>query len=73
MQKLLNQAKKELTNLHSGEVFQLKDLFKGYGWKRIQKCKRLELGKQFLEYVNSSSDVKTLDKKSDNHYEYKKL
>lgn len=73
MQKLLNQTKQELNNLQSGDTFLLKDLFEGYEWNRIERSNKIELGKLFLEYVNSRSDVKSLGKTTSNHCKYEKL
>jgi hypothetical protein len=49
---LLEQAIKETENLNKGEVFLVKDLFKGYVWNRIPRKYRLLLGTLFLNYVN---------------------
>ena len=46
--KLLDEAIKETENLHEGEVFLVKDLFKGYVWNRIPRKDRLLLGTLFL-------------------------
>ena len=43
MKLLMKKALNELTNLQSGE-FLLKDLFKGYEWKRLDRNIRLKLG-----------------------------
>ena len=43
MKLLMKKALNELTNLQSGE-FLLKDLFKGYGWNRLDRNIRLKLG-----------------------------
>ena len=49
---LLEQAIKETENLNDGEVFLVKDLFKGYVWNRIPRKDRLLLGTLLLNYVN---------------------
>ncbi|HAX73060.1 MAG TPA: hypothetical protein DCY20_06000 [Firmicutes bacterium] len=41
---LLDKAKAELTYLMQGEVFLVRDLFKGYEWNRISRSDRLLLG-----------------------------
>jgi len=41
---LLETAKNEVTNLKYGEVFLVRDLFKGYEWNRISRSDRLLLG-----------------------------
>lgn len=50
---LLDNAKDELTNLLRGEVFLLRDLFKGYEWNRISRSDRLLLGTLFLNYIKT--------------------
>ena len=52
---LLDKAKAEILNLLSGEVFLLRDLFKGYEWNRISRSDRLLLGTLFLNYVKSEN------------------
>lgn len=47
---LLEEAIKETENLNEGEVFLVKDLFKGYVWNRIPRKDRLLLGTLFLNY-----------------------
>ena len=41
---LLSQALSETNNLNEGEIFLVKDLFKGYEWNRIERKNRLLLG-----------------------------
>lgn len=48
---LLDIAKSELENLLPGEVFLVRDLFKGYEWNRISRSNRLLLGTLFLNYI----------------------
>ena len=50
---LLDNAKDELTNLLHGEIFLLRDLFKGYEWNRISRSDRLLLGTLFLNYIKT--------------------
>ncbi|PKL12628.1 MAG: hypothetical protein CVV52_09260 [Spirochaetae bacterium HGW-Spirochaetae-8] len=50
---LLKAAVGEAKNLQEGEVFLVKDLFKGYVWNRIPRGDRLLLGSLFLSYVGS--------------------
>ena len=54
---LLEIAKDETKNLISGEVFLLRDLFKGYEWNRIPRTNRLLLGTLFLNYIKSTDTV----------------
>ncbi len=50
---LLEIARAELSYLLPGEVFLLRDLFKGYEWNRISRSERLLLGTLFLNYVKT--------------------
>ena len=70
---LLNTAIKETENLNKGEVFLLRDLFKGYEWNRISRSQRLLLGTLFLNYVNTSNaNVKGIHKSSSGQQRYLK-
>ena len=70
----LDQALKELTNLQVGEVFLVRDLFKGYVWKRIPKSDRLRLGTLFLTSITGAKyNVRPLGKTTANQQEYEKL
>jgi hypothetical protein len=71
---LLEKAIQETEELRPDEVFLLKDLFKGYEWRRIPVNERLLLGTLFLNYVNSN-DIKVIaiEKTSSNQQRYKKL
>lgn len=74
MNPLLNDAITELVNLNSGEVFLVKELFKGYVWKRLGKGERLTLGTLFINEVknNPSLGITVLDKTTSNQQKYKK-
>lgn len=41
--------------LNRGEIFLLRDLFKGYEWNRISNSGRLLLGTLFLNYIKSNN------------------
>lgn len=57
-----------------GEVFLVKDLFKGYVWNRIPRKDRLLLGTLFLNYVNKMEDnIKAIEKTSPNQQRYQKV
>ena len=47
---LLELAKNELVHLKYGEIFLVRDLFKGYEWNRISRSDRLLLGTLFLNF-----------------------
>lgn len=64
---LLDQAIREVDQLFDGEVFLIKDLFKGYEWNRIPIKDRLLLGTLFLNYVNKTSgNIVAIEKTSSN-------
>lgn len=70
---LLEQAIKETEFLTSGEIFLVKDLFKGYEWNRIPLKDRLLLGTLFLNHVNKmDGPIKAIEKTSSNQQKYKK-
>lgn len=48
---LLDIAKSETEALNPGEVFLLRDLFKGYEWNRISRSDRLLLGTLFPQMM----------------------
>lgn len=67
-------AKNETVNLLPGEVFLLKDLFKGYEWNRISRSDRLLLGTLFLNYIRTTkSSVVAIEKTSSRQQMYKKF
>jgi uncharacterized C2H2 Zn-finger protein len=72
--KLLDEAIKETENLHEGEIFLVKDLFKGYVWNRIPRRNRLLLGTLFLNHVNKMNGyLKAIGKTSSNQQRYEKI
>ena len=71
---LLAEAIKEAQNLYEGEVFLVKDLFKGYVWNRIPRKDRLLLGTLFLNSVNQmDADLKAIEKTSSNQQKYMRV
>jgi hypothetical protein len=69
---LLNTAIKETGNLNQGEVFLVRDLFKGYKWNRISRSERLLLGTLFLNYVNTSkASIQAIEKTSSGQQRYR--
>lgn len=69
---LLEEAIRETRNLNEGEVFLVKELFKGYIWNRIPRNQRLLLGTLFLNQVNKmdNSNIKAIGKTSSNQQRY---
>lgn len=74
MNPLLKQCLQQIQNLNSGEVFLVKDLFRGYEWNRIHIKDRLNLGILFKNEVLQKPNlgIQMLDKTSSNQQRYKK-
>ena len=69
---LLSRAIEETKNIKKGEIFLVRDLFKGYEWNRISRSDRLLLGTLFLHYVNNSeSRLEPIEKTSSGQQKYK--
>lgn len=71
---LLEQAINETGNLKTGEIFLVKELFKGYVWNRIPRNERLLLGTLFLNYINKNIDnsIQAIEKTSSGQQRYVK-
>lgn len=72
---LLKNAVAEIENLQSGEIFIVRDLFKGYAWNREGKNDRMKAGILFLNEATSGvlhNVVEVLDKSTSNQQKYKK-
>jgi len=68
---LLVQAIKEVSSLNNGEIFLVRDLFKGYEWNRIPKKDRLLLGTLFLNHINKDNkEVQAIEKTSSGQQKY---
>ena len=52
---LLEQALNQINNLKEDEKFLLKDLYRGYEWKRIEPRQRQALGYMFLDYISKNN------------------
>ena len=71
---LLEEAIKETTNLNVGETFLVKDLYKGYMWKRIPHGNRLLLGTLFLNHVHKTQGyIKKIEKTSSKQQRYRRV
>lgn len=69
---LLELAIKETENLSNGEIFLVKELFKGYEWNRIARNDRLLLGTLFLNYVNKTDgSIQAIEKTTSGQQKYK--
>lgn len=68
---LLDIAIKETENLKDGEIFLVKDLFKGYLWNRIPIKDRLLLGTLFLNHVHTGNcNLHATEKTSSHQQKY---
>lgn len=72
-EKIIKKAWQETKNLKEGEVFLLKDLFKGYKWNRLEMEMRSSLGRLFLEKVQKKKSVEEIEKTSSHQQQYRKL
>lgn len=71
--RLLDEAIKETEYLNDGEVFLVKDLYKGYFWNRIPRRTRLLLGIFFLNHIQKTNGIiKPIEKTSSNQQRYRK-
>lgn len=70
---ILEIALKETENLNDGEVFLVKELFKGYEWNRIPRKDRLLRGTLFLNHVNRHAGrMQPIEKTTSGQQKYKK-
>lgn len=71
---LLEEAKREISELNNGEIFLVRELFKGYLWNRIPRKDRLLLGTLFLNWVQQNLDIiKPINKTSSGQQKYQKI
>lgn len=71
-QELLEQAIVELGNLDDGDVFIVKDLFKGYFWNKQNRSERLTLGTLFMNFVRQNEDkIEILSKNASGQQQYR--
>lgn len=71
---ILKEAVDELDQIKEGEIFMLRDLFKGYVWNRIGVSTRLRLGILFNEEVKTMNNaINILKKNSANQQKYEKI
>ena len=64
----------EMQKIKTGEVFMLRDLWKGYEWNRLPKPDRLMLGRFFYDTVTKQNpcQVEVLEKSTSNQQQYRK-
>ena len=71
---LLEYAIQEVKELNSGEVFLVRELFKGYLWNRIPRKDRLLLGTLFLNWTQQMANIVTpINKTSSGQQKYQKI
>lgn len=71
---LLEFATQEIEVLNSGEIFLIRELFKGYLWNRIPRKDRLLLGTLFLNWTQQNANiVKPINKTSSGQQKYQKI
>ena len=71
---LLEYAIQEVKKLNSGEVFLVRELFKGYLWNRIPRKDRLLLGTLFLNWTQQKANIDTpINKTSSGQQKYQKI
>lgn len=70
----LDYCLEQIKLLEKDEIFLVKDLFKGFEWKRLG-TERLTLGTLFLSYVKEHPEleIEILNKTSSNQQRYKKI
>lgn len=74
LNELLDLAKESTKDLNAGEIFIVKDLFRGFEWNRIAPGIRTKLGSMYFAYAQElgSSDIQPLGKTPQNQQKYKK-
>ena len=72
-QKMLDYCVLEVEHLNPGEVFLVRDLFKGYEWARCSLSLRVTLGTLFLNFASNSDTVKPIEKARQGQQRYQKI
>lgn len=71
---LLEEAIQEIFELNNGEIFLVRELFKGYLWNRIPRKDRLLLGTLFLNWTQQNLDIiKPINKTSSGQQRYQRI
>lgn len=75
LNELFELAKASTGDVDTGEVYIVKDLFRGFEWNRIAKGNRTKLGAMYFAYAQNEGDdsIETLGKTPQNQQKYKKL
>lgn len=71
---LLEYAIDEVREINSGEIFLIRELFKGYLWNRIPRKDRLLLGTLFLNWTKQNTKtIIPINKTSSGQQKYQKI
>ena len=71
---MLDWAVQETHKLNTGEIFLIRDLFKGYEWNRISRSNRLLLGTLFLNRIRyEKAGIQIIEKTTSGQQKYKKI
>lgn len=75
LQTLLDTAIAALDDVAPGEEFTVKELFRGFEWKRVQQGCRIKLGSMFFAYAknNGAALLTVCGKTPQNQQIYRKL
>lgn len=72
-QELLDYSISEIGSVSVGDIFLVKELFKGYEWNKYTLSTRITLGTLFLNYAQNSNTLKVLGKTKQNQQKYEKI
>ena len=74
LKQLFDLAKKSTNDVEIGEIYVVKDLFRGFEWNRIPKGNRTKLGSMYFSYAQNESncDITPLGKTPQNQQKYEK-
>lgn len=72
---LFEMAKNSTVDVEVGEIYIVKELFRGFEWNRIAKGNRTKLGARYLAYAENEGKTKIspLGKTKQNQQKYEKL
>lgn len=72
LNELLDFAKESTKDVVTGEIFIVKDLFRGFEWNRIARGNRTKLGSMYLSYSKNGgiNEIEALDKTPQNQQKY---
>ena len=75
LQDLFEMAVKTLDDVVAGEIFIVKELFRGFEWNRIAKGNRTKLGSMMYAYArgDGAGVLEPMDKTPQNQQRYRKL